>query len=104
MSNDIVATGSGPEFLGLLLLAAGVLLALWRRKRKFDRTNAFGIEQFPSYFRKLVAGAKDGMLGGGSLIFSCAGLLLLAFRYVDSWGWIVVLPVCAFLLVVLIGM
>ena len=104
MFANTLAAESGSEYLGTLLLAAGVLLAVWRQKRKFDRTNAFGVEQFPSYFRKLVAGAKDGVLGGGSLIFSCSGVLLLAFRYVDSWGWIVVLPVCAFLLVVLIGM
>ncbi len=102
MSNDIVAARSGPEYIGLFHLAAGVLFALWRRKRKFDRTNAFGVEQFPGHFRKLVAGAKDEMLGGASLIFSCAGVLLLAFRSVDSWVWIIVLPGCAFLLVVLV--
>jgi len=88
----------GAEYVGTILLVMGGLLALWRRKRIFDRTNRYGVERFSSFWGKLANRMKDGLLGGGSLLLFSAGLLILAFRYHDSWGWVVLLPVCAFLL------
>jgi hypothetical protein len=52
-----------PEVLGTFGIAFGVILGLWRRKRKFDRTNAYGVEQFSSYWGKLGATTKDRFLG-----------------------------------------
>ena len=46
---------------------------------------------------------KDGVLGGVSISLLFAGLLMLAFRYADSWGWVVLLPVYVFLIFVMIG-
>ena len=93
----------GNEYVGSILFVVGVLLVLARRKRKFDRTNEFGVERFATFGAKMGAKIKDGLLGGSSILFLSSGLLILAFRYVDSWGWIVVLPVCVLMLFLLLG-
>ena len=93
----------GAEYVGSILLVVGALLALWKRKRKFDRTNSFGVEQFSDFWGKLGARLKDGLLGLMSLVLLSAGLLILAFRFQDSWGWIVLLPVYVFMLYVVLG-
>ena len=76
----------GTEFIGAVLLVIGAVLGLMRRKRKFDRTNEFGVERFESYGRKLRARFKDGRLVLSSIALLACGVLILAFRYQDSWG------------------
>lgn len=93
----------GAEFIGTVLLVFGALLALWRQRRIFDRTNPFGVEQFSSYWGKLGARMKDGLLFGASIGLLSAGLLILAIRHADSWGWVVLLPVYAFMLFLMFG-
>lgn len=95
--------GFGAEYIGALLLALGVALTLVRRKRRFDRTNQFGIEQFTSYWAKLGTNTKDGLLRFIALLLLSAGLVILGFRFEDSWGWIVTLPVYGFMLFLLFG-
>ena len=90
----------GAEYVGTFFLVVGGLLVLWRKKRIFDRTNEFGVERYSSFMRKLGAKTKDGLLGGASFVLLSSGLLILAFRYQDSWGWVVLLPFFAFLLFV----
>jgi len=94
----------GAEYIGVLLLALGVALTLARRKRRFDRTNLFGVKQFSSYWGKLSANIKDGLLRYLALIFLSAGLVILGFRFEDSWGWIVTLPVYVYMLFLLFGL
>ena len=93
----------GAGYTGTALVVLGALLAFWKRKRKFERTNQFGVEQFPSYRRKLTATAMDRLVGFGSFGLLTAGILFLAFRYEDTWGWAVLLPVYLFGLFLLIG-
>lgn len=90
-------------FTGTILVVVGGVLGIWRRKRKFDRLNAFGVEQFSSYWGKLGSRTKDGLLGFGSLLLFSAGLLILASHYVDSWGWAVLLPVYLLILYMMLG-
>jgi hypothetical protein len=94
----------GAEYIGMLLLALGVALTLARRKRRFDRTNPFGVEQFSSYWGKLSANIKDGLLRYLALIFFSAGFVILGFRFEDSWGWIITLPVYLYMLFLLFGL
>ncbi len=63
----------------LLLVVAGVALVYWSKHRGFVRSNQLGVEQFPSYARKVVSKLTDGMLliVGFSLI-GASGLILLA--------------------------
>ena len=46
---------------------------------------------------------KDGLLRYVSLLLLSAGLVILGFRYEDLWGWMVTLPVYAFMLLLLFG-
>jgi hypothetical protein len=93
----------GAEYIGMILVAVGALLDLWRRKRKFERTNPHGVEQFSSFWSKLGTGTKDVLLRFASLALLSVGILVLAIRFEDSWGWIVLLPVYAFALFMMIG-
>jgi hypothetical protein len=93
----------GAEYIGTLLLVFAALLTYWKRKRKFDRINEYGVERFPSYGRKLQARLAEGVLGFGSLVLLTAGVLILAFRFEDSWGWVVLLPIYLLGLFALIG-
>jgi hypothetical protein len=83
------------------MLAA--IFTFWARKRRFDRTNTFGIQQFKSYWEKIGAEAKDFTLKGLAIILMCSGMLILAFNHTDTWGLLIVLPVLAFLLFLLLG-
>jgi hypothetical protein len=91
------------EHLGALLIVLGIATTLTSRKRRFDRTNQFGVEQFQSYRDKLGTQIKEGLLRYVSLLLLSAGLVILGFRYEDSWGWVVTLPVYAFMLFLLFG-
>lgn len=91
------------EYIAALFLLIGIVLMFARRKRRFDRTNQFGIERFPSYGAKLGERAKDGALWIISFVMLTAGLLMLGFRYEDSWGWIITIPVYLLALFVLMG-
>ena len=88
--------GSVP--LGIALLVIGFGLVLWKKKRKFDRTNTAGIEQFRSFGTKIGAILFDGIFGWMGLISLFAGVVILAIQFEDSWGWIVLLPLFAFVL------
>jgi hypothetical protein len=80
------------KYLGIALVAFGVVLGYKYRRRRFDRTNEFGIERFSSYWEKLVARAKDGTIWISSVILTISGVLLLASQYQDSWGAFVIFP------------
>lgn len=79
--------------MGSVSLVAGVAFFLWLRKRKFDRMNAAGIQQYSSFGRKLVATAMDYVLAMLSIGFLLVGVLGLAVQFQDTWGWVVLLPV-----------
>ena len=64
---------------GVLLTAFGVALGLWKEKRKFDRTNSSGIEQFRSFGHKMVATTFDDLLYWVALGCLFVGLFILAF-------------------------
>lgn len=89
-------------WLAILLMAgAACLHFLWRR-RVFMRTNACGIERYESYYSKLGAQSLDRALRFGSLLLFLAGVLMLSYVHLDSWGWIVLVPVLAFVLFLLL--
>ena len=95
--------GWGNEYTGALLLVLGVALALIRRKLQFDRTNQFGVERFPSYWAKVGANMGNGLLRYASVLLLLAGILILGFRFEDSWGWLVTLPFCALMIFLFFG-
>ncbi len=91
------------EYIAVLLLLVGIALQIANRKRRFERTNQFGVERFPNYGAKLRERAMDGTLRFLSLVMLTTGLLMLGFRYEDSWGWVITLPVYLFALFILLG-
>ncbi|MEP6482568.1 MAG: hypothetical protein ABJA94_11235 [Rhodoglobus sp.] len=88
----------------MLLLLAGAGCALTARKRKFDRTNAFGIERHGSFWAKLTNRTGDTALVALAICGSGAGTILLAVNHLDTWGWLVMAPVCLFMLYLLVGL
>lgn len=62
---------------GILLTIIGICLGLWRKKRQFDRTNAFGVEQFQGFGRKLLATTLDNILCWISVASLSVGLFIL---------------------------
>ena len=84
------------DILGVAAVVIGIGLYLWRNKRKFDRTNKAGIEQFNGYSGKLFARLVDGMLFIIALACVMGGVIGLAFVHHSTWGWIVLLPLFGF--------
>ena len=80
------------KYLGIGCVVFGVVLGYKYLRRRFDRTNEFGIERFPSYWKKLTARTKDGALWISSVFLTISGLLMLASQYQDSWGAFVIFP------------
>lgn len=68
-----------PSLLGLVLAVVGVGLGLWREKRKYDRANTAGVEQFGSFAGKVAATSLDELLRLFCLAFLFVGLFILAF-------------------------
>ncbi len=85
----------------LLLAGSGALLVYWGKKRVFVRKNHFGVEQFPSYGRKIVSRFTDeilravgyGLVGAAIVIllvenaseyFALTIILFIAFK-LDEW-------------------
>ena len=82
-------------FAIFLLLAAAGLRFIWKR-RVFERTNAAGIERFDSYTNKIWSQSFDWILKFGSMLAFAAGVIILSYVHVDTWGWVVIAPVLAF--------
>ena len=91
------------HILGIAATLCGIVLLYWQRKRRFDRTNAYGVQRFSSNFGKLRAMAWDGFLWLAGAILLSAGVIGLAHLHEATWGWIVMLPVYAYLLFMLFG-
>ena len=63
---------SASTLFGVVLLAVGAFLYLREKKRRFDRTNKFGVERFSTYWQKLRARAVDGAIGFTGIILLSA--------------------------------
>ncbi len=84
-------------YLWIIFLAIGALLIFWRNKRKFDRKNQQGIEQFGSYFKKVKTKSLDKLLlwVGNTSIITGSGLYIYMLIEsgdlgADGLGWMVV--------------
>ena len=92
------------EYLAIrvILLGIGAWLSYLKRKRAFNRTNEYGVQRYPSYWRKLLSLSKDTLIGVSAFILLSAGTLLVAFQYQDTWGGIILLPVYLYMLYLLL--
>jgi hypothetical protein len=76
---------TGDIFGGIILLA-GLFLYLWRNRRIFNRTNAYGVEQFPSYSGKVTARLGDIALWLIAVTTMTAGLTVIVQTHESTWG------------------
>lgn len=81
-----------------LLAFVGIACFLWANKRKFDRTNASGVEQFPSFRKKLAGQFFDAVLLGTGAGCLATAALIWVMEYAAAWGWAFVFLVIAFLI------
>lgn len=93
----------GSDTLGVVLLGIGGLVIFRLKKKRFDRINNYGVQQYSGYWVKLAALIKERLVAGIAVLSIGAGITLLAFNHVESWGWLVVLPVYAFVVFLLFG-
>jgi len=73
--------------LGLL----GALLFYLYKKRKFDRTNEYGIEHFPSVLHKLKSSMLDHALRITGIICFWSSVLIFGLKYAEDYVGIVLL-------------
>ena len=92
------------DIVSLLMLVVGTSFAITAKKRRFDRTNAFDIERFSSFWGKLRSRSGDLVLIGIAISFLGLGIILLSANHLDTWGWVVIGPVCLFMLYLLLGL
>ncbi len=89
--------------LGAVIFLIGGFLYLWQKKRVFDQTIQFEVEQFSGFWSKLLAKSQDKLIFGIALTLLFGGLLTLASAYEATWGWMVLLPVYLFMLFLVVG-
>lgn len=77
------------DIVGGIIFFAGLFLYLWRNRRIFCRTNAYGVEQFPSYSGKLTARLGDISLWLISILSMTLGLAVIVQAHESTWGGVV---------------
>jgi len=82
----------------VVAMIVGVLLIFWRNKRKYDRTNEYGIDRLPTYVGALLAKTFDLLLlmTGGVLLVSGATYVLS--ESANHWWILLAFPVLIWLL------
>ena len=86
-----------------LLIALGAWIAYRQKSREHRRVIQLGVEVFDSYAAKLrakTAGAARWLMVAALVT---TGVVLLAVQYESSWGWVVLLPLYAWLLFLMLG-
>jgi len=76
----------------------GIACILLGNKRKFDRMNGTGIEQFPKYRKKLSSRFFDALLQGIGYGCLSGGSLIWVMEYAEAWGWMIAFLFFALLL------
>ena len=91
------------DIAGMLLLVAGVWLGILAKQRRFNRTNEFGVERFPSFWTRVMQRSQDYSLVGGCLLAVASGVVLLSSNHFEGGGWVVMFPLSLFMLYLLLG-
>ena len=89
--------------LACLLVALGLWLAYRQKSREHRRLNQLGVEVFDSFGAKV----RTKTLGAASwlavTVLVTTGVVILAVQYESTWGWLVLLPLYAWLLFLMLG-
>lgn len=79
-------------FVVSIFLITGMLLMLWHGKRRFDRRNTNGVEQFRSYTGKVMTQLADGIILWTGLFLIAGGIGFVVFSDNSPESWLA-LPV-----------
>ena len=58
-------------------IAVGVASLIWRDKRRYDRTNEHGVQQYRNYWNKIKGESFDTLLSGMGYLGLFAGIFVL---------------------------
>jgi hypothetical protein len=86
-----------------LLIALGAWMAYRQKSREHRRLNQLGVEVFDSYAAKLRAKTSGAARWLVVATLVTTGVVLLAVQYESTWGWVVLLPLYAWLLFLMLG-
>ena len=89
--------------IACFLIAFGAWIAFRQKSREHTRLNQLGVEVFPTYAAKLRAKAAGAARWLGVAILVTTGVVILAVEYESTWGWLVLLPLYAWLLFLMLG-
>jgi hypothetical protein len=91
------------DLAGGLLIALGIFIGYQARRRRFDRTNVYGVERSRTYWDGVKARAADMTLRYAAAASVSTGTVVLAWAHIDTWGGIIILPLCILVLFMLLG-
>ncbi len=67
-----------------VLTVVGIVLVAWKSKRRFDRVNQLGIEQYANYSQKIGAKILDGILYSVGFVFLVTAAIAFFIEHVQS--------------------
>jgi hypothetical protein len=89
--------------LACLLVALGLWLAYRQKSREHRRLNQLGVEVFDSFGAKVRAKTLGAASWLAVTVLVTTGVVMLAVQYESTWGWLVLLPLYAWLLFLVLG-
>jgi len=67
-----------------VLTVVGIIFVAWKSKRRFDRMNQLGIEQYANYRRKIGAKILDGILNFVGFVFLVTAAIAFFIEHAQS--------------------
>ena len=89
--------------IACILIALGLWMAFGLKSRGHRRLNHLGIEVFASYGARLRARALDSVGWLVVVVLLTFGVVILAVAYESTWGWLVLLPLYAWIAFLILG-
>jgi hypothetical protein len=86
-----------------LLIALGAWMAYRQKSREHRRLNQLGVEVFDSFGAKVRAKTLGAASWLAVTVLVTTGVAMLAVQYEPTWGWLVLLPLYAWLLFLVLG-
>ena len=86
-----------------LLIALGAWMAYRQKSLEHRRLNQLGVEVFDSFGAKVRAKTLGAASWLAVTVLVTTGVVMLAVQYESTWGWLVLLPLYAWLLFLMLG-
>jgi hypothetical protein len=83
------------NFTEIICCLFGLALIYASKRRRFKRTNQYGIEQFSSYSSKIANRIFDQAIIAIGIALLAFGAISLTLEYADDWFWLSIILVAA---------